>query len=571
MPPKKQICKHYPNCNRGDECIFFHPPTGSEKGPKPMLCKYIATTAGCKKGVACKFSHQLPTQEYRQTGKEFLGFAKSITKAGKDKNYSKFKSSPKKKEIKKDKKGKKEKVEESLEMMQLHEDIDKQVEACLAKLTELKTSLENVSIATNSNSPHESDLSFRGWMNSPPIEWLTCSNWMELVELKDSYESVEDYTVILQKLWTQLTFYWAMAAIWPKCRHHQNSDSTSKGIKLCGIPLLTPVAKASSFARGRSKNYKCSVCQKYACDWGCTHPGHPAICHKCVNGKVELALKTHNSADSCTDIYDAVISKMSYQNESIVLTMNEVLSRKPPQAPINWNTTYRLQPPSLVAVICVKQKWDPIQHTARLYWGEIVPMSSAKDHQEGKLRAKGKLAVKVLSRSDCDQIDVNINAFPFRPGSRVAVIDCRLFVPEVMSVLSTLFHQDFQNGLQNLPFIKRILSRPLKENSIAAIPVAINFILRDIISQAIETSTIPYMKYLNVDVKSRLADRICSLETVRSLDHTQLEAFANGLNASFHTTLGPPGSGKVRNKKLVEADSVHALNSLYLISGYRAM
>ena len=91
----------------------------------------------------------------------------------------------------------------------------------------------------------------------------------------------------------------------------------------------------------------------------------------------------------------------------------------------------------LVAVIKLSASREPIARNSVVQWGEIVSYDLKADAgQDWEHREKGLMAVRLLSRADCagmpDETEAHIDA-----GTRLAIIDLRVFVPEVISVLGT--------------------------------------------------------------------------------------------------------------------------------------
>lgn len=129
-------------------------------------------------------------------------------------------------------------------------------------------------------------------------------------------------------------------------------------------------------------------------------------------------------------------------------------------------------------------------------------------------------------------------------GSRVAVIDLRVFVPEVVPVLSACADQRLPRHLDAIPFSKQLIGKgktlPAFPPSLAEDPV------ENAIAQAIKSSDIELVQRLSPPVRNQLVADISRLARKANLYGTQLDAFAQALQASIHCTQGPPGTGKVR-------------------------
>ena len=165
-----------------------------------------------------------------------------------------------------------------------------------------------------------------GWQQNPTLDWLMSGSWHIVEGLKASYESSEDYTESLLKLWTLLTFYWGSGAVWPRCSHKQGDASSSDMV--CGEPLLT--ATNSGF------------CKKSGCNgnaaWKCFRQNHDHICKRCLLRQQD-ALVGSPGPQASTDIYDAVIEREVIRREETVYLLKNVESRKPPKIAPNWKTS----------------------------------------------------------------------------------------------------------------------------------------------------------------------------------------------------------------------------------------
>jgi hypothetical protein len=152
--------------------------------------------------------------------------------------------------------------------------------------------------------------------------------------------------------------------------------------------------------------------------------------------------------------------------------------------------------------------------------------------------------LRILTRGDIPALSAEVES-PLDIKSAVAIIDLRVFVPEVVSVLSTLTSDSFATNLALLPFVDRLIGSPVSA------PPTQGFLFDPLDSidanvlQAISNSEIKFIYRLSVWRRKLLAARICNLGPVKSLYGTQLEAFCSALAHSIHCTQGPPGTGKV--------------------------
>jgi hypothetical protein len=383
------------------------------------------------------------------------------------------------------------------------------------------------------------------WYQEPTIEWLTSAFWFANTRLKLQYENIEDYSLTLQKLWTELSFYWGIAAFWPKCRSgfgnggEKGKEVANNEKKICNAPLLCSVIKAIPCSM-RLKGGRCPN----SASWTCHQRGHDVICNDCCQKKVyfsTLSPKDDDKRNAPTDVYDGIVNDVRHFSESLILNLSQVASRKPPEVAVNWKTSYRLQPSNLVGVVKLHTSKGNLPLDSQIYWGEVIVRNSQEDDRaEYSRREKGQLTVRLLSKSDSILLS-NEAEYPFSSQSRVAVIDCRVFVPEVFSVLSTLSHESFRVGLKEIPFRHALLgSVEHEEESYMILPGE----HEDAITYAIVHSSMPSVSSLTITNKATVIREICAISLVTTLDKTQLEAFCKGLVTSFHATQGPPGTGK---------------------------
>jgi hypothetical protein len=242
-----------------------------------------------------------------------------------------------------------------------------------------------------------------------------------------------------------------------------------------------------------------------------------------------------------TDIYDAVVDRDHIRRDGSVFLLSGLQSRKPPAIAPNWRTSYRLQTSVLVAVVKLGVSGEPLQRAQALQWAEIVSYHIGPDQHEDQARTQGRIAVRLLSRGDCSALKDEAEC-PLEPGTRVALIDLRVFVPEVISVLATFANPQFAAQLTHIPFMGRLIGT---SKSLQPVTMGPDATIASYVDFAIQNSEIEPVRMLSHAAKLELCAAICKLQPVRSLYGTQLEAFANSLYASIHCTQGPPGTGKV--------------------------
>lgn len=375
-----------------------------------------------------------------------------------------------------------------------------------------------------------------GWQQSPRLDWLMSGAWHEVDGLKAIYGSSQEYTQSLLKLWTLLTFYWGSGAVWPKCAYKQGGGDVNNNkadANVCGEPMLTIATSGVCVKCGGSNG-----------SWRCFRQTHHSVCKKCLL-RLQDALVGGPGPHASTDIYDAVVEREVVRRGETIYLLKNLESRKPPKIAPNWKTSYRLPISVLVAVVKLSVSHEPLNRSSSIQWGEIV-VYNLKDgaNQDWLYRSQGCMALRLLNKGDCvgmpDESELFIDV-----GVPVAIIDLRVFVPEVISVLNTFSKKDFTDQLNQIPFCDRLIgqnggmdlqkdfSAPNQSDS-----------LQVCIGSALENSEIEYVQRLQPIAKSQLIAEICSLKPIRSLSGTQLEAFAAALFSSVHCTQGPPGTGK---------------------------
>ena len=142
------------------------------------------------------------------------------------------------------------------------------------------------------------------------------------------------------------------------------------------------------------------------------------------------------------------------------------------------------------------------------------------------------MAIRLLGRQDCSAFPPSAD-MPLDLGSRIAIIDLRVFVPEVVSVLSTFSKDSFSTSLAEIPFANKLIGRGAVNN----IPNPdLRLTPRDLITSAIHNSEIQFLRILPRNSIVDIINRICSLKQVTTLYGTQLEAFYYGLVCDAHCT-----------------------------------
>ena len=376
-----------------------------------------------------------------------------------------------------------------------------------------------------------------GWRQAS-LGWLMSGSFVDVGKgLKAVYASPEEYAETLLRMWTLLTFYWGGGAVFPKCSHRQHEGGKMGGAggaergesTLCGNPLLEPCIG----------DHACGKCGAPGV-WKCCRPNHDAMCAKCVITR-QNDLVGQPGVKASTDIYDARVEREGHRAGSYVYFLGGLQSRKPPTIATNWKTSYRLPVAGLVGIVRLAVGRERLDRRKLIEWAEIVSYDarggSTVDWQS---RQVGKLAIRLLNAGDCPGMRGEA-ATALEAGSMVAIVDLRVFVPEVISVLATFAAESFAQSLKEIPFIGRLIGNKDPQK-----PFAMHHgqSARDLITTALTRSEIEQIARLPFSAREELAARILNIYSVKSLYGTQLEAFVSGLFSSVHCTQGPPGTGK---------------------------
>jgi len=208
-----------------------------------------------------------------------------------------------------------------------------------------------------------------------------------------------------------------------------------------------------------------------------------------------------------------------------------------------------------------------------LYWGEIIPYQNnmKNNDDEYRRRERKQLTIRILTKSDGLPLRPMID-LPFQTGSTIAIIDMRVFVPEVISVLGTLFDPSFYEGMKRIPLttallgdgamvggggggnkgpvsvlskLFEIMKNSSNDTSSSSPSVVLELaIVRSAVEVTILNSNLKCFQYLAPKNKQHIIETIIALPSIQTLDPNQLQAFCYGLSNHFHCTQGPPGTGK---------------------------
>ena len=398
----------------------------------------------------------------------------------------------------------------------------------------------------------ESDMkSWLGWRDKPTVDWLMSGSWHYILPLKSKYASHEEYAVTLLRMWTMLTFYWGSGAVWQRCAYRQEGGNKDNEVNICGEPMLVQA----------SANQRCnsSGCESNrSATWRCRKPGHDATCEHCLRIAQSFRCGSPGTKAS-TDIYDGLVIEESIRNEGVVLLVSELRSRNQPRIPPNWKTSYRLPISGLIGVVRLGSARSALSRDMQIIWAEIVPYDVSNKANDWNRRAKGFIACRIITKTDFPSMPEMDTAIP--KGTRLAIIDLRVFVPEVLSVLFAFADDSFVRHLTFVPFVQRLIGNNMSPRpsiaksqksalrTLSTLFSVSNPNLRDVVTQSINNSEIELLQEypLNTtEVRNHIIDRICSIKHIQMLYGTQLTAFASGLCFSTHCIQGPPGTGKVR-------------------------
>lgn len=391
--------------------------------------------------------------------------------------------------------------------------------------------ISNTVAASSEDNPAASDNggalaqpSWAGW-RAPTVGWLRRGEWLNAPQLLSEYPDIPAYTDATRQFVTMLTFYWGAGALFPRCRLRGPQADYN-----CDQPLLQKITST-----------RAPPCSSRSCNspatWRCSRHGHDALCQSCLRG-AQNVISGEPSRRSSTDIYDAVVERETIRREGVVYHLSNVASRRPPIRPPDWRTTYRLNCSAFVAVVRLAVSGEPLHAHAEINWAEIVPVKTdSKFGEDYSQRALGRLALRLLTRADLSTLQGDADTIPI--GSRVAVIDLQVFVPEVISVLSALGDPSLERHLSHIPFFSNLIG-----SSVPGDPVHVNDDINSMVNTALSSSELDVITRLSDTNRLALGRSLVNLAKESFLSGTQLTAFADALKFGLHCTQGPPGTGK---------------------------
>ena len=138
----------------------------------------------------------------------------------------------------------------------------------------------------------------------------------------------------------------------------------------------------------------------------------------------------------------------------------------------------------LVAVIKISVTGEALSRKSRIQWGEIVTYENKKEgvNQDWEHRQQGRMAVRLLNKADCEGMCEESESH-IDVSSHVAIIDLRVFVPEVISVLSTFAKHDFKDQLDQIPFFCRLIGHQSPHSLPATVNLTLSSSFYDLIWQ----------------------------------------------------------------------------------------
>eukprot|EP01041_Mallomonas_annulata_P002547 gene2547-4973_t len=375
-----------------------------------------------------------------------------------------------------------------------------------------------------------------GW-KSPTMNWLMSPDWHDTKPFRSVYKSPEEYAETLLRMWTLLTFYWGAGAVSPRCHQKAIGNNINDPNAVCGEPLLTMVDNIN-IRCNHHRNGK--ICGEKAI-WKCHRRDHHAMCVHCCFHTQESLINIPGQHAS-TDIYDAFVERETTRRDGLVFILSGLQSRKPPRIAPNWRTSYRLQVSALVAVVRLGASRERLKRESAIQWAEVVAVNPLDSRGEADQRGRGKIALRLLGRGDCSALGVEADS-PLDVGSCIAIIDLRVFVPEVISVLATFANDMFCDHITQIPFIGNLIGQPTDlprplmniEEELGGNNIHNHVLIQQhYIQDAIDKSEIEYIKRLDFHQKLLLSDKIFQLPQVKTLYGTQLQAFLAGLSSADH-------------------------------------
>ena len=322
---------------------------------------------------------------------------------------------------------------------------------------------------------------------------------------------------------TLLAFYWGAGAVWPKCRKND-------GERTCQQPLLTEV-----LGRKDGAILRCSLCKDVA-NWRCPVSQHGyALCNKCVkiDHKHQIGKR---SPGSSTDVYDAAVERETTRRDGQVYILTEVESRRAPKVPPNWKTSYRIQCSGLVAVLNLDASHVPLNPDQEIFWAQIVPTDEKDQKKEYQFRSRGQMAIRLLNRGDIGTLQHTLTP-SLDIGARIAIIDLRVFVPEVVPVLAACCDQALTDHLTQIPFAQQLIGK-IGKNDYIEVP---DGNVTDMITHVIRRSNIEVIRRLSPDSQTLLIRDLSNIAIRSHLRGAQLNAFTSALSNSLSCIQGPPG------------------------------
>ncbi|KAI8995867.1 P-loop containing nucleoside triphosphate hydrolase protein [Gaertneriomyces semiglobifer] len=396
------------------------------------------------------------------------------------------------------------------------------------------------------------------WRNAT-VAWLTNLDYFQPNKLpvmktpdtnyKGVYDSAEEYFDTVIKLFIGMTFSDGNNALNAQCRYRKDN-------KECGH-VLWPVRGGHA---GSGLTCRIQNCGREAV-FVCPNRFHSqGLCSGCAK-KAQAALRA-----ACTHVYDGRVTRVSYDAS---VFMDDVVSRRPPQANIHWRTSRRLQCPNLVGIVKLGSKGSALRPTDAIIWAQICPHGFDRNSREEHFREQGKLAVSLLNVEDglVEEVDAGLHK-----GDRVAIIDCQTFCPEYIPVLKALEAQKrsvlpFDGGsLLNLcrrssdrpslasatgPTLTELLEDEDDDTSssstatVSTVPSVAGETREKVRDMVMQSHLDPIIQIRrDSTATSQLIDQLTTLVKTATLDEGQFNSFVGALKHPVHCTQGPPGTGK---------------------------
>lgn len=239
--------------------------------------------------------------------------------------------------------------------------------------------------------------------------------------------------------------------------------------------------------------------------WRCSRRNHDVICSGCLR-RAQRVLIGPPGPRASTDIYDAVVERETVRREGVVYVLSALESRKPPKMAPNWRTTYRLKCSVLVAVVRLGAMGEPLTEQRALEWAEVVPVNAQGGFDVDYIeRGQGRIALRLLTKADLSTLAKNPDVM--EQGSRLAIIVLQVFVPEALSVLSTVSDRSLVDHLKDISFSGALIGAAPPANNLPEVGDDVEGTLRN----ALDSSELDVVSRLPSALRNQLLSELVRL------------------------------------------------------------